>query len=119
MARRNKEDKLQIAVTEALYILENTGIITTFFMIPNGVRIAGNTSRAKAIYMRILKAMGFRSGVSDMQVVFKDRVVYLELKVPGEKLEEYQEIFRDKIKTTVHEYHILEYVEDLNKILRI
>ena len=79
MLRKKEEHKEQVAFVNYLYLLEKQGKIITFFAVPNG----GSRNIREA---RNLKLEGVRAGVSDLVVVLKDKVVFIEMKQPPKKL---------------------------------
>ncbi|HQO65733.1 MAG TPA: VRR-NUC domain-containing protein [Spirochaetales bacterium] len=80
-----EEDRIQAAIVQALSLL---GVY--FFYVPNSE--AGAVSAAKASR---LKAMGLRSGVSDLVLIGIDgRAYFLEIKTATGKLSESQKKFQ-------------------------
>ena len=79
MTRSKIEHQHQKAIVEYLFLLEKQGKIITFFAVPNG----GSRNLIEA---RNLKLEGVRAGVSDLVVVLKDKVVFIEMKQPPKKL---------------------------------
>ena len=73
------ERQHQIAVVQYLQMLEKTKMIETFFCVPNG----GSRNKIEASN---LKKEGVRSGVSDLIVIFKEKVLFLEMKQPKKVL---------------------------------
>ena len=69
----------QIKLVNYLSILERQGKIITFFAIPNG----GSRHKMEAVN---LKREGVKAGVSDMQVILKDKVLFIEMKRPPKRL---------------------------------
>ena len=69
----------QIKLVNYLTILERQGKIITFFAIPNG-------GSRNSIEAKNLKREGVRAGVSDMQVILKDKVLFIEMKRPPKRL---------------------------------
>ena len=74
-----------------------------YFSVPNGVILGGKNSFA---LMKMLKNTGFKSGVSDLVLIFKDSILFLELKLDGNKLSQYQENFKKIVSQGVN-YHYL------------
>lgn len=68
------ERQEQIKIVQYLKILEAQKKIVTFFSVPNG----GSRNKLEAVN---LKKEGARAGVSDLVIVFKDEVMFLEMKV--------------------------------------
>ena len=69
------EHQEQIKLVNYLSILERQGKIITFFAIPNG-------GSRNSIEAKNLKREGVKAGVSDMQVILKDKVLFIEMKRP-------------------------------------
>ena len=69
----------QIKLVNYLSILERQGKIITFFAIPNG-------GSRNSIEAKNLKREGVKAGVSDMQVILKDKVLFIEMKRPPKRL---------------------------------
>lgn len=70
---KKEEQREQIALTHYLKILEQQNKILTFYAIPNG----GSRNIREAANM---KKEGVRAGISDMCVILKDKVLYIEMK---------------------------------------
>jgi hypothetical protein len=79
VAKSKIEHLHQKTFVEYLYLLERQGKIITFFAVPNG----GSRNIREA---RNLKLEGVRAGVSDLVVVLKDKVIFIEMKQPPKKL---------------------------------
>jgi hypothetical protein len=77
------------------------------FMVPNDA--AGKTSIQR---MMRLKAMGLRSGVSDLVVPLHGLTVFLEVKTPKGKQSPAQTLFQQKVESLGHHYHIVRCPED-------
>lgn len=67
------EQQEQIKVVNYLSILERQGKIITYFAVPNG----GTRNKIEATG---LKKEGARAGVSDLIIVLKEKVLFLEMK---------------------------------------
>ena len=67
------EHQEQIKLVNYLSILERQGKIITFFAIPNG-------GSRNAIEAKNLKREGIRAGVSDIQIILKNKVLFIEMK---------------------------------------
>jgi hypothetical protein len=79
------EAEHQKALVQYLILLERQGKILTFFAVPNGTYLQGNTVQ-RAKQMSRLKKEGLRDGVSDIVVVTLDKVLFIELKRPAKVL---------------------------------
>ena len=73
------EQQEQIKFVNYLFILKRQKKIITFFAIPNG----GSRNKIEAIN---LKKEGVRPGVSDMEIVLKNKVLFVEMKRPPKRL---------------------------------
>jgi len=73
------EHEHQKAFVKYLSLLERQGKIMTFFAVPNG----GSRNEREA---KNLKLEGVRAGVSDLVVVIKNKVLFIEMKRPPKKL---------------------------------
>lgn len=96
--RKHPEEDLQIECCEYLSSLPSI----LFFSVPNHLYKGDNADPGKhAWYMAKQKRMGFRPGVSDLVVVFRDKhgktcVCFFELKAGANKLSDEQASFHDK-----------------------
>ena len=68
--------------------------LVTYFSVPNGVLAGGNNRYA---IMNSMKSSGLKRGVSDLILVFKSYIIFLELKNDKGKLSEDQIAFMDTI----------------------
>ena len=80
-----------------------------FFSVPN----EGVNSIKR---MMKLKKMGLRSGVSDLVILMKNRVIFVEVKQKGEKQTENQISFEKDVIDLGFEYHVVYSVEDVELI---
>ena len=86
LKKQNKEELEQKKCVEYMRILEARNKIITFFA-PMNENLMSNSNREKAIRIENkAKKMGKRSGVSDLVVVLRDKVLFIELKRAGRKL---------------------------------
>ena len=108
--KQNNEAVEQKKCVEYLRILEARGKIITFFA-PMNENLMSGSNREKAIKIENkAKAMGKRSGVSDLVIVLRDKVLFVELKRAGKwlkngkisyagiKVSENQKAFLDKVE---------------------
>jgi len=80
------EELEQKKAVEYLEILKRQGKIISFFA-PMNENLMSNSNRQKAIVIENkAKAMGKRKGVSDLVVILKDKVLFVELKRAGKRL---------------------------------
>lgn len=82
------------------------------FAVPNG-------GSRNAIEARNLKLEGALSGVSDLIVVTRDKVFFIELKVGKNKQQQSQIDFEQKIKELGHTYFVCRSVEEVLKCLNL
>lgn len=66
----------------------------------------------------ILKANGAVAGASDLVIVLKDKVVFVEVKTNKGKQSEYQRIFQNKVEALGHEYLIWRSLIDAQKFIK-
>jgi len=83
-----------------------------FFSVPN--EAAGRDAAAR---MAKLKAMGLRSGVADMVLLFPGRTVFVEVKDDNGKQSEAQKRFQDKVESLGFPYFIVKSVADVKKVV--
>jgi hypothetical protein len=67
--------------------------------------------------MARLKAMGLRSGVSDMVLIFQDHLVFVEVKDEKGKQSDAQRKFEEKVNELGFEYFLVKSVEDVQKVV--
>lgn len=101
------EAKIQADIVQ---YLQTRGVY--FFSVPN--EAAG---RDAAIRMARLKAMGLRSGVSDMVLIFPGQVVFVEVKDEKGKQSDAQRRFQDKVNELGFDYYLVRSVEDVEKVV--
>lgn len=84
--KKNLEELEQKKAVNYLKILERQGKIIAFFA-PMNENIMSGSNRQKAIFIENkAKAMGKRAGVSDLVIILKDKIVFIELKRAGKRL---------------------------------
>lgn len=103
------ESALQMQIAQ---VLRMQGYI--FFSVPNEALGKINHRGDKNRMMR-LKAMGLRSGVSDLVVVLKDRVIFMEVKTERGKQSESQFAFEKEVAALGHQYVVVKSVEEALK----
>jgi len=80
------EELEQKKAVDYLEILKRQGKIISFFA-PMNENIMSGSNRQKAIIIENKsKAMGKRKGVSDLVIILKDKVLFVELKRAGKRL---------------------------------
>jgi len=70
---RKEEHYEQIKVIDYLSILQRQGKVISYFAVPNG----GSRNKLEAIN---LKREGVKAGVSDLVVILKNKVLFVEMK---------------------------------------
>ena len=76
-----------------------------------------NNNSADRISGNKAKAVGVVAGVSDLELVVKNAVMFIELKLPGKKQSEEQIDFELKVTERGHNYFIVEYLEDFIELI--
>jgi len=108
--KRKLEELEQKKAVDYLRILERQGKIIAFFA-PMNENLMSGSNREKAMKIENkAKAMGKKKGVSDLVVILKDKVLFIELKKKGKilksgrisyagiKVSDNQKMFLDTIK---------------------
>lgn len=97
---RNEEHNIQVAICQ---ILDWYKIF--YFAVPNGIHF--NRDKLKAIkYAQKLKSEGFRSGVSDLVILTKEKPYFVEIKTKKGKQSENQKLFQKDIENLGYTYLI-------------
>lgn len=93
----SQEKYLQKNIVRLLeFFKEKDKIILDYYMIPNDIHF--NLSKKEAaIYTNFLKSMGLRNGASDLVVICRKKIFYLELKKLNGKQREEQVEFQENI----------------------
>jgi len=81
------------------------------FAVPNG----GKRNPVEAMK---LKATGLVSGVSDLIVVTKEKVLFIELKLPKGKQQKTQKEFQSDVTNLGYEYHICRSLEEFKLLFQ-
>jgi hypothetical protein len=63
------------------------------------------------------KAMGVRNGASDLVVVLKNKVLFIEMKDPKGNQSESQLDFQNVVTNLNHEYHIIRSLEQFKELI--
>ena len=95
------ESEEQEKLVEYLKILENQGKIITFYANVNENRMHKQVKKYAIIAEKVNKKLGKKKGVSDITIILKDKVLYIELKRTKKSLSRVskeQIDFLDKIK---------------------
>lgn len=104
-----KESDLQKAIVEYLELM---GVY--FFAINN--EMAGGGKSAK-IRMQHFKAMGLRAGASDLVLVLREKVVFMEVKTEKGRQSESQKTFQMVVESLGHRYEVVRSVYDVERVL--
>ena len=104
-----KESDLQKAIVEYLELM---GVY--FFAINN--EMAGGGKSAK-IRMQHFKAMGLRAGASDLVLVLREKVVFMEVKTEKCLKSESQKRFQVVVEELGHRDEIVRSVYDVERVL--
>ena len=104
-----KESDLQKAIVEYLDLM---GVF--YFAVNN--EMAGGGKQAK-IRMAHFKAMGLRAGASDLVLVLRGKVVFVEVKTEKGRQSESQKRFQMVVEELGHRYEIVRSVYDVERVL--
>ena len=107
------EAQLQTSIVQALQM---RGAFA--FSVPNEA-LGQIHARAGHGRMAMLKAMGLRSGVSDLVVLLPGRVVFMEVKTATGRQSDAQRDFEALCKSLGLEYHLVRTVEEAVGCLRL
>lgn len=66
----------------------------------------------------ISRALGVLSGVSDLCFVGRNKMVFLECKVEGDRQKERQGEFEESVKVLGHDYHIFGSLEEFKELVK-
>ena len=111
MTRRNRpEEALQRAVASYLDLALPHDAV--WFHPPNG----GARSKAEA---GIFKAMGVKAGVPDIIVIYRGRVVCIELKAPGGTCSPAQKLMHAQLSAAGALIYTATRIEDVESFLRV
>jgi hypothetical protein len=69
-------------------------------------------TKGAARKMAIFKAMGLRSGVSDLVVILPGRVLFLEVKTPTGRQSPAQKVFQEIVESLGHYYVLVRSVDE-------
>lgn len=103
-----EEYRLQVSIVKYLSLKQNQRKDFIFFAVPNGEK-RDQVTAAK------LKAAGVLSGVSDLILVFKNKVVFVELKTLKGKQSPNQVLFEGQVKKLGYDYIIWRSLDDCVK----
>jgi hypothetical protein len=100
------EAKLQ---AEIVQLLQKAGIY--FFSVPN----EGSQNKVRTMS---LMGMGLRPGASDLVLVLKNRIVFMEVKTRDGKQSPAQERFESRVKELGHEYVVVRNLNDVELFVK-
>jgi len=105
------ESQIQMQIVQALQAM---GVM--FFSVPNEA-LGKINHRGDRNRMMRLKSMGLLSGVSDLVVVLKNKIVFLEVKTAKGRQSKSQKDFEHRVTLLGHEYHVVRSVDDVISIV--
>lgn len=106
----NKEDALQSKIVvwfKNNYQMHGNGLI---FSCPNG----GTRNIVEA---KKLKETGLMAGVSDLIVLLKNKILFVELKIEKGIQSDAQKVFETRILNLGYEYHLIRDVETFKALI--
>ena len=106
MKKNNPEAQVQAMVTEWFRLLYPQYLL---FAVNN------EATYRRASYFKLL---GMLPGVSDMILILKDKVFFLEFKDTKGRQSDHQKQFQVKVELLGFEYHIIRDLQDVKQILR-
>jgi len=83
---KNREALEQQKVVNYLEILKRQGKVIEYFAPVNENKHSKQNRQSAIIFEKQAQKMGKKAGVSDLVVIFKDKVLFLEMKRPPKKL---------------------------------
>jgi len=98
----NKEAEFQKYICKILDGYMKQGIIIYYFSVPNGSYFGGSYG-----YINMMKATGLKNGVSDLVIITKQSILFLELKLEKGIISDSQKSFKNMIEKTEHHYLLL------------
>lgn len=104
---KHLESKIQRAIVRAVKIYYPKSLL---FSVPNG----GFRRKVEAA---IMKAEGVTAGVSDLVLLHKGKVVFVEVKSEKGKPTEYQNEFKTFVESQGHEYWLVRSAEETLKLI--
>lgn len=102
---RQIEHNIQAAICQYLKIKENLRKDFIFFAVPNG-------GWRNEVVAAKLKKEGVRAGVSDLILVFKGAVYFVELKTDKGKQSPFQKIFQQDVERLGYKYLLWRSIDD-------
>ena len=105
----NQEEQIQREIVKHL-----DKVKVYYFSCPNENAGGG---KGAMIRTRKYKAMGLRSGVSDLIVLLPNRIIFLEVKTPTGTQSPNQKKFHKKVIELGFEYFLVRSVDDVAKIV--
>lgn len=109
-----RESKLSKAVSDILQILQNSGKILWHDRLQSGEVVVKKGNHCYKVKL-------CKSGTPDRYAILRDgRILWLEIKVLGKKLEPLQEEFRDRvIEFDMHEHLTIRSIHDLMRFFNM
>lgn len=95
--KKMKNEELNIQTAIINYLRMNNILC---FHVPNGAYFKSIATRS------LMKRAGLLSGVSDLIIILKNRIVFIEVKTKKGKQSENQKIFEKQVKKLGFEYYI-------------
>ena len=106
--RRKEESRLQRLCVRWFRLTQKEALI---FAVPNG----GSRNIKEA---GILKAEGVLAGVSDLLVMFRDKVLFIEMKTATGRQSKEQKAFAEQVKGLGFAYYLCRTFEEFQKIIK-
>lgn len=77
-----------------------------------------NNNSVNKIAGNRVKALGVVKGVSDFELVIRDRVIFIEMKTPVGSLSDEQKDFRDKVIARGHVYLVCRGLDEFKNLIK-
>jgi len=103
---KHLEDNLQQSVVKYFRLMFPA---CTIFAVPNG----GNRNAREGAR---LKKQGVLAGVSDLVLVFPNRIIFVELKIGKNKQQATQKQFQSNVQMMGHEYYLIYSIDEFIKL---
>ncbi len=112
MTRANPETRLHIAILHYLCAVLPQVSLATLIHVPNG-------EKRSPITGAILKRMGVRPGVEDLQFIWNARLYAIEVKPEGKYLRKSQKERRDAVEAAGGSYEVCRSIDDVRETLAL
>ena len=106
--RRKEERSLQKMCVRWFRLTQKEALI---FAVPNG----GSRNKLEAYQMKL---EGVLAGVSDLLVIFRDRVLFIELKTTNGRQSKEQKHFSEQVQGLGFAYYLCRTFEEFQKIIK-